>query len=105
MPRPYSDNDPEAYQEAAGRVTTDPDQDVWVVQYRLNDSQKWRVAAVVGSYEAAQAYMNDYRAFAENCPEDSPDDLCRNTVRIRFGTHHSPNKFYETWPPDGGRDE
>jgi len=95
-------NDPEAYQRAADRVTAAPDDEFWVVEQNFGDG--WRVAAVLGSYAAADAYIDDARDFAENCPADAPEDKCRTTVSYRHGGRKSPTKFFESWPPEVGDD-
>jgi hypothetical protein len=91
-------NDPEAYERAAERVTADPDDEFWVVEQNFGDG--WRVAAVLGSYAAADAYIEDARDFGENCPADAPEDKCRTTVSYRHGGRKSPTKFFESWPPE-----
>jgi hypothetical protein len=92
------ENDAEAYERAAERVTAPADEDVWVVEQNFGDG--WRVAAVLGSYAAADAYIDDARDFAENCPADAPEDKCRTTVSYRHGGRKSPTKFFESWPPE-----
>jgi hypothetical protein len=97
-------NNPESYQQAAERVTADPDKDVWVVLHRAKEQQDWKVGAVLTSYEDAEAYAKDLRDFQENCPEDAPEDLCRHTVQLRHGGRKSPTKLFESWPPDNPDD-
>lgn len=92
------ENDAEAYEQAAERVTAEPDAEYWVVEQNFGDG--WRVAAVLGSYAAADAYIEDARAFAENCPADAPEDKCRTTVSYRHGGRKSPTKFFKSWPPE-----
>lgn len=98
MGTPIGENDPEAYREAADRVTVNSDRDVWVVQERRGD--EWSVAAVLTSYEDAQAYMEDARTFGNNCPEGASEEYARRTCSFRYGSRDSPNKLYETWPPE-----
>lgn len=95
------ENDPEAYQKAADRVTADPDQEVWVVQRKRGD--EWSVSAVFTSYDDAREYVNDLKDFAENCPEDSPEEYCRKQISIRHGSRKSPTKMFETYPPETER--
>ena len=97
---PLEENDPDAYRRAADRVTAESDRDVWVVQEKRGD--EWRVAAVLTSYEDAQAYIEDARDFSENCPEDAPEKFSRRKRAFRHGSRKSPNKLYEQWPPDEG---
>jgi len=99
---PHDDNDPAAYRQAADRVTADSDRDVWVVE--SNPGSGWRVAAVLTSYEDAEAYIEDAREFSENCPENAPERHARNTIRFRHGGRKSPNRLYETWPPENEDD-
>jgi len=94
-----TENDPEAYEKAGELVTTESDRDVWVVQCRYDKSQDWRVAAVLTSYEDAEAFIEDHRDFIENCPEGAPETFARNSAYYRLGSRNSPNKFFETWPP------
>jgi hypothetical protein len=100
MSQPIGENDPEAYHEAADRVTADSDRDVWVVQKRHSESQEWSVAAVLTSYQDVRAYMDDFQTFSENCPKDSPEEHCRSAVHFRVGSPNSPTNMYESWPPD-----
>lgn len=95
---PPTENDAEAYREAADRVTADADAEVWVVQERRGD--EWSVAAVLPTYDDAEAYIEDLRTFKENCPEDSPEEFCRSRASFRVGSRHSPTKLFEEWPPD-----
>lgn len=95
---PIEPNDPEAYEQAAEKVTAESDRDVWVVQESRGD--EWHVAAVLTSYEDAQAYMEDARDFAENCPTGSPERFSRRTVGFRYGGRDSPTKMFESWPPE-----
>ena len=94
------ENDPEAYEQAADRVTADADRDVWVVERKVGD--EWRVTAVFTSYRDAEAFTQDYRDFAENCPEDTPSKYARKTVSFRLGGRKSPKSLYESWPPENG---
>lgn len=103
MSKPASENDPETYQESAGRVTAESDRDVWVVQEKIGGG--WRVAAVLTSYDDAQAYMADLRDFSENCPEDAPEEYCRRNIEFRYGSRDSPTKMFEEWPPDTEEDK
>jgi hypothetical protein len=95
-------NDPEAYAEAVELVTADGDREVFVVE--TNQGGGWSVAAVFTSYADVEAYIEDYRDFTEHCPEDAPEDHCRNTIRFRHGSRQSPTPLYESWPPEVGDD-
>jgi len=94
---PVLENDPDAYHTAAERVTTDGD-DVWVVS--VSTGKDWRVSAVFGSYESAEAYINDHRNFVENCPEDANEEYARQTAKYRLSGVNSPKDYYDSWPPD-----
>ena len=95
---PPMENDPEAYEQAADRVTADADQEVWVVQRKRGD--EWSVSAVLTSYEDAQEYIEDLRTFSENCPEGAPEEYARKQIAMRVGGPNSPTKLFSEWPPD-----
>lgn len=97
------ENDPEAYDKAADRVTADADRGVWVVEE--NRGNGWSVSAVLTSHEDARAYVQDARDFVENCPEDAPESFSRSTIRFRYGGRSSPKKLFESWPPQGGESD
>lgn len=96
---PITENDPKAYREAAEKLTSDGDDEMWVVQVKYAENQDWRVSAILPTYEDAQQYINDHRTFTENCSEDMPEEFGRKTAYYRYGSRDSPTKVFETWPP------
>ena len=79
------------------RIFEDADRDVWVVE--RNPGGGWRVSAVLTSFEDAQRYEQDLRAFF-NDQEGIPEEF-QHEVRTRHGGLNSPTKMWEEYPPTG----
>jgi len=79
------------------RVFEDADRDVWVVE--RNPGGGWQVSAVLTSFEDAQRYEQDLRAFL-NDQEGIPEEF-QHEVRTRHGGRGSPTKMWEEYPPTG----
>lgn len=79
------------------RILEDSDRDVWVVEE--NRGSGWIVSAVLTSFEDAQRYERDLRAFMSD-QDEIPEEF-QHEVRTRHGGRNSPTKMWEEYPPTG----
>lgn len=84
------------YDADPDRILGDADRDVWVVE--RNPGSGWRVSAVLASYEDAQKYQEDLRAFMSD--QDGIPEEFQHEVRTRHGGRNSPTKMWEAYPPE-----